>query len=329
LEGRVALSSATAERTIREPETRLSRDRPIAVHELSDASRRRAHQLIQTLGYRLASESSPEELLRRAAGQDPPGVLLAAMPEGRELVEQLLALPRPPVVVASLAGPATTAQQRFAEIQADLYAVRPHSLESLGPALHAATVLAEQRGELGAARAATERLRQQLHQVGHSGDVTGFQHFEYFKKLLVLEIKRAKRFGYSIAVCLVAPDPWEEDEEPSEEIQRKLRHKAARAIISCIRDIDIPVDYADDRMLLFLPYTDVDGAREVGERVAGAVARAAHTREGDRAVKLTVSCGIAALREGKPISFARLIKDSTAALKAAQLKGGRRVVVRS
>jgi len=41
-----------------------------------------------------------------------------------------------------------------------------------------------------------------------------------------------------------------------------------------------------------------------------------------------VSIGIAALKEGKPVSFARLMRDATSALKAAQLRGGDQVVVR-
>lgn len=321
----------TAQATAVEPATRNAPVSAVAVYEVADSSRRRAQQLVQSLGYRLAVEPDLEGLQRRAASGDPVRILLAALPEGKDLVSALRDSEAPPVVIASLAGPPATGRQRFAEFQdqlAQLYAVRPHSVESLGPVLHAAHALLAQKDELVGLRGVEHRLRTQLHEAGHSGNVTGFHHFEYFKRLLVLEIKRAKRFGYSIAVCLVAPDEWQEPAPPVE-IQRKLRQKAARSIVANIRDIDIPVDYADDRMLLFLPYTDLDGAREVGERVTKAVARSAHTRDGDRTINLTVSCGISALRSGKPISFARLMKDATAALKAAQLKGGRRVIVRA
>ena len=43
---------------------------------------------------------------------------------------------------------------------------------------------------------------------------------------------------------------------------------------------------------------------------------------------LTASVGIATPRSGKSPSFARLIRDAHAALKAAQLKGGNRAIIR-
>jgi len=39
--------------------------------------------------------------------------------------------------------------------------------------------------------------------------------------------------------------------------------------------------------------------------------------------------GIAALKPGKQVSFAKLVRDASMALRAAQLKGGARVVVKS
>jgi diguanylate cyclase (GGDEF)-like protein len=126
----------------------------------------------------------------------------------------------------------------------------------------------------------------------------------------------------------VAPDPFAEP-DPSEELQNELSEKLAAAIGASIRDIDMPVDYAEDRMLLFLPYTDAAGAREVGERVAKTVRNSVHGQDGIDRVGRTVSVGIAALKQDEEeLSFARLMRDANAALKAAQLKGGDRVVCR-
>jgi PleD family two-component response regulator len=87
-----------------------------------------------------------------------------------------------------------------------------------------------------------------------------------------------------------------------------------------IRDIDLPVDYADGRFLVFLPYTDLAGAERVGERLE---------REVRQQGGPTVSVGIAALEKGKGVSFAKLVRDAAMALRAAQLKGGAQVVVKS
>jgi len=290
----------------------------------------RARQAITNLGYRLATEATADAIERRCLGENPPDLLIVSLPEGQDLVDRIKTVPRPPIIMGSLAGPPATARERFAAFDVPLYAVRPHSVESLGPVVHAAGMLVRSRDRIAAMRSTEDRLRERLHQTGHSGNVTGFQHFEFFKRILVLELKRAKRYGYSIAVCLIAPDSLPDDvgRQTATTLKEKLARKVAAAITKSIRDIDIPVDYADDRMLLFLPYTDSAGAQEVGERVLQIVRSSVHTKERDKQVQMTVSIGIAGLVEGKELSFARLIKDASTALKAAQLKGGNRVVNR-
>lgn len=302
----------------------------VAVYETMESAHTRARQAIQKLGYRLAMESSADAIERRCLGDNPPDLLIVSLPEGQDLVDRVKSVPRPPIIMGSLAGPPATARERFAAFDVPLYAVRPHSVETLGPLVHAAGMLAQSRDRIRALRSAEDRLRDRLHQAGHSGNVTGFQHFEFFKKILVLELKRAKRYGYGIAVCLIAPDPLPQNigRSASATLRETLARKVAAAITKSIRDIDIPVDYADERMLLFLPYTDSAGAQEVGERVLEIVRSSVHTKERDKLVRMTVSIGIAALGEGKEVSFARLIKDANTALKAAQLKGGNRVVNR-
>lgn len=292
-----------------------------------ESAQRRTRAAVQDLGCRLTEDSTTEAIEKRGLGDEPPEILVVAMPEGQELVETLRGAPRPPVIVASLAGPPQKARQRFGDFDADLYTVRPNSADSLGPVVHAATMLSKSNHRIQALRSAEDRMRERLQEAGHSGEVAGFQNFEFFKRTLVLEIKRAKRYGYGIAVCVVAPDPYA-DPGPSPSLREELSRKLAEAITSSIRDIDMPVDYAEERMLLFLPYTDADGAREVGERVAKTVRATAHAREGVDHIGMTVSIGISALGQDQEVSFARLMRDANAALKAAQLKGGDRVVCR-
>jgi diguanylate cyclase (GGDEF)-like protein len=299
----------------------------IAVFEAMDSARRRALDAVKGLAYRVTEDATEEAIVGRCLGDDPPEIVIVSLPEGATLVESLRGVPRPPVIVASLAGPPKKARARFADFDADLYTVRPNSPDSLGPVLHAAVMLSQSHHRIQALRSAEDRMRERLQEAGHSGAIAGFQHFEFFQRMLVLEIKRAKRYGYGIAVCVVAPDPMD-DPGPSASVREELTSKLASAVTSSIRDIDMPVDYAEERMLIFLPYTDAAGAREVGERVAKTVRSTAHVRERVDHFGLSVSIGIAALREDQEVSFARLMRDANAALKAAQLKGGDRVVCR-
>lgn len=300
----------------------------VAVFEATDSARRKTRDAAQGLGYGLTEDETADAIESRGLGADPPEIVIIAMPEGAELALALRGTPRPPVIVASLAGPHKKAVERFANFDADLYTVRPASPDSLGPVLYAATILCQRNHRIQALRSAEDRMRERLQEAGHSGSVPGFHHFEFFRRILVLEIKRAKRYGYGIAVCVVAPDPYSEP-EPSEALRSELSEKLAAAVSASIRDIDMPVDYAEDRMLLFLPYTDAPGAREVGERVAQTVRKSVHGLDGSEHIGRTVSVGIAALKQDKEeLSFARVMRDANAALKAAQLKGGDRVVCR-
>ena len=300
----------------------------VAVYEATDSARSKTRDAAKGLDYRLTEDESPEAIEKRCLGEEPPEIVVVAMPEGASLAAALRSTPRPPVIVASLAGPHKKARERFAKLDADLYTVRPASPDSLGPVMHAAEMLCQRNHRIQALRSAEDRMRERLQDAGHSGSVPGFQHFEFFRRILVLEIKRAKRYGYGIAVCVVSPDPYGEP-GPSEELRGVLKEKLAAAVAASIRDIDMPVDYAEDRMLLFLPYTDAKGAREVGERVAKTVRKSVHGMDGSDHIGTTVSVGIAALKQDKEdLSFARVMRDANAALKAAQLKGGDRVVCR-
>ncbi len=302
----------------------------VAVFESAKSHVERARSSVTGLGYQLLPETEAADIVTCIASDAPPDVVLVGDPGG----DEVLAACRDrtdgrPVSILALAGPAASAGQRCAEAGADLYALRPHSRDSLAPPLHAARGLIAERQRLDELRATEEILRARLRRYGEADAATGLQHFDFFRQLLIMELKRAKRYRYSLAACLVALDPWPADHpEPSPEAARLVRTRVASAIVSCIRDIDIPVEFADDRFLAFLPYTDLAGAEQVGRRIAAAVKKSGGVRVAGDEIAQTVSVGISALRPGKPVSFARLMRDASAAVRAAQLKGGGRVVVR-
>jgi diguanylate cyclase (GGDEF)-like protein len=304
--------------------TRL--DVTVGVHEPTPTHAKRAREVVKGLGYRLAAESSEDALLDRIRGPKRPEVILIGSRGSETFIDACHDLgSASPVVILAMSGPASGARERFEHSGADLFVLRPHSKDSLAAILTAAASLAEERRRLHAHRASEEQLRERLLRYGEADAATGFQHFDFFKKVLVTELKRAKRYNYPLAACLIALDPSDDDMPAS--IVRALRTRAALAVASCIRDIDIPVDFAEDRFLVFLPYTDLDGAERVGRRIAESVARDGNVEDDEFIYHISVSIGIAALPQGT-VSFARLMRDSNAALRAAQLKGGGRVVVR-
>ena len=298
----------------------------VAVLESSQANQKRARELADELGYPLALDLEADSLSARLR-EAPPAAIIVGLPEHAEAAAECLALDGDrPIVIASLAAPAATARARAGAAGVDLFTVRPHSRDSLSAALAAAETMATLRDRMRALRGSEDLLRERLRRYGQSDLATGFFHVDFFERVLVMELKRAKRYGYSLAACLIGLDPGEEP--PPAAVGRRLRSQVAAAIVKIVRDIDMPVDLAEDRMLVFLPYTDLDGATRVGRRIAGAVAAGPDVVDGERSFKPSASIGIAALKPGKPISFARLMRDAQSALKAAQLRGGAQVVVR-
>jgi diguanylate cyclase (GGDEF)-like protein len=230
-------------------------------------------------------------------------------------------------VLVALSGETADGLRSCDQVVGDSFVLRPYKRDAVAASLRAmATVRFERRRATKLeADLAAERAR--LLRFGEVDPLTGFPHFEFFKKLLVIELKRARRYGYSLAACLVA-----QDEAPGPAVsaaaQKQVHAQIARLVRTVIRDIDQPVDYADGHFLVFLPYTDLAGAERVGRRLETAVRAAPPVDDGGRRVSMTVSVGIAALKKGREVSFARLIRDASTALRAAQLKGGGRVVVR-
>jgi GGDEF domain-containing protein len=234
-----------------------------------------------------------------------------------------------PVVVGIVDAAPDAVLARIAAHNADLFVLTPVSAARLAPLLYAAQQLAVARDRIRAAELAEAAVRERLLRYGEADSETGFQHFDFFKHYVVTELKRAKRYRYPIAACLVAIDPWPDGlPVPPPSALRQLRIRVASAISASVRDIDVPVDLGDDRFLMFLPYTGLDGAKPVGLRVAKVVAESGRIEVDGKVHRLSVSVGIAALKPGSPVSFAQLMRHASAALRAAQSKGGGKVVVR-
>jgi diguanylate cyclase (GGDEF)-like protein len=307
--------------------SQLSHVLSVLVHDAQKRDAERAAVLVQDLGYRTIPVDDRDYAQKVISGIAPPDVLLVGLPGGEDLARAARARgeERPSVILA-LAGNVQTdeAIRRCNMLGADAYVTRPYKKEGLAPVLRSAILLRGERRRSSILSADLETERARPLRLGEVDPATGFHHFDFFKTLLTLELKRAKRYGYSLAACLVAIDKAAAASAKSS----GLHTQVARALRSVIRDIDMPVDYADGKFLVFLPYTDLAGAERVGHRLEAAVRTFdAFDAEG-HPISPSVSVGIAALKPGRQVSFAKLVRDASSALKAAQLKGGGRVVVR-
>jgi hypothetical protein len=243
----------------------------VTVAETGKANEKRLYELLAELGAELGTGGS---------------IVFAGLPGGEAVARAARA--RQATVVLSIAE-RDDGLLRCRELDADLFVTRPVSRDALAAAVQAAVRIAASRTP--AARSTPP--------------------VDLFQRMVLVEMKRAQRFGYAISACLVAVDG-----EPSEEKDRAV----VATLQKQVRDVDLPVVLESGRYLVLLPYTTPTAALPVGERIERAVRTSQHA---------TVSVGIAGLPAGaRHTSFARLVAHASSALRAAQLKGGAQVVVR-
>jgi diguanylate cyclase (GGDEF)-like protein len=289
---------------------------PRAVHLIdpNKSQRDKGAAVLDALGFepRMANDAFEAHALI-----DGTAAVIASHPAALEIYPRLRTMGVP--FVASLSARQARPTAIAHHIGADAYIIRPYKKETMGIALYSAAN----------ARLLRDRaLRAELALADVSGvprrdSTSGMLHIDLFKTLLPLEIRRARRHGYPIAICVVSIDPLPN----AKEVTAEMALACEPFIRGAVRDVDLAVRYGDGRFLVFLPHTDLRGAEAVGRRIVNEI-RNCRLRAGGVELMLTASVGIATPRPGKPPSFARLIRDAHAAVKAAQLKGGDRAVVR-
>lgn len=151
---------------------------------------------------------------------------------------------------------------------------------------------------------------------------TNFYTFAHFKEVLFVEVKRARRYGFPLALALVAFDPISGRRDA--ELQTQLMGGLALAIRRSLRDTDYPVQHSSDRVLLLMPHTDLAGSLIVARRICERVARAT-LQAGDTIVHPTISLGVAAGEPGREYGFSDLVRQAQDGLTVAMSRGGNRV----
>ncbi len=302
----------------------------IFVFEPQPGQLERCVAVVKEAGYQVTAASTTEEATASLEDASFTALLVAHGKPGIELsqyVREFTSCHAP--LLALLDRRALDRDAALAEMAADGFLLRPFSSGSLLAVLSVADRLRPLTQRLAQVEREMAEAAPQLRRLaGAINNRTGFYQFEFIKDLLVVEVRRAKRYGYPLAILLVGLDAipaLPELNKPN--LQREITGGLAVAIAKSIRDIDIPIHYADDRILVFLPHTDLAGAEEVGRRIKRRIKRITYRGEGITA-QLTASVGVAGVSAGESLTFSRLIKDATTALRAAQLKGGDKVMKR-
>lgn len=306
----------------------MANDARILLIEPQKTARENLFETLVSLGYDVMVATNREEAAERVDDFEPDVVLSSHAVMDAELgnylreVADVLAA----VVVVFPRG-TKNPDRRAAELGADGGFCRPVSRDTFVFMLRLAEAIARARQDAGEHQRRSHELGERLERLGDVRPGQRFYHYEFFKHLLLVEIRRAKRYKYPLSVCLVELDPYR---LPPGQLtaRREIRASVARAVSESIRDIDIPVYVGGERILIVLPHTPLEGAKKVARRVARLIREGMHP-VGDDVRQITASIGVSGLDQTRRLSFSQLIREAQAALNTARDKGGDTIISRT
>lgn len=136
--------------------------------------------------------------------------------------------------------------------------------------------------------AEAERLSQ-------TDDLTKLHNARYLRQYLTNEIKRARRYGSSVAAIFLDLDDFKRvNDIHGHLVGSHILMEMAAVILASVRDTDAVARYGGDEFVVVLPETQLEQAERVAERLREKTAGHAFTGGRRLQLKLTASFGVAA-----------------------------------
>lgn len=163
---------------------------------------------------------------------------------------------------------------------------------------------------------------------GAAAQKLGVVSAEVFQRFMGLEVRRANRYGFPLAVLSIKVDalPKTFNKAWVQALEDQLRPALSSAIRACVREIDLSTtpDLADT--LVLMPHTDIAGAGIVAERIRHRVSHQPY-HFGRTKIQPTVSVGVA-VTHGERTTDKDLLALSQSRRDRAATNGGNQVCSR-
>lgn len=185
-------------------------------------------------------------------------------------------------------------------------------------------------GTLCVYRDATEKVRkeEQLKEIANTDFLTGLNNRRYFSFLAAREFHRAKENNESLALLMLDIDYFKTiNDTYGHDIGDKALQAFAAHLRQCSRRSDVLGRYGGEEFCVLLPFTDLEVATRIAERVRMHFEKTAIDNKGQK-ISWTVSIGVAINGSGVA-SVETLIKHADIACYAAKQHGRNQVMTYS
>ncbi len=213
------------------------------------------------------------------------------------------------------------------QVGADVVLARPLNDRDLGIICSLLFSISELRTRVAFLEEENIGLRHSLGSDLYMDAETQFYRFDIFKHIILMEIKKAKRYGHVVSLLLLGFDKYSELMSWLNPNQRRdLFAMLKKAVVSNIRDIDIPLAFSEEKILVVMPHTDLKSAIVMAGRIrdrVGEISPPASLAKLD----LSFSAAVASTQGDPEAGFGAMIQNAVRGLQEALVKGGGAVMV--
>ena len=139
-------------------------------------------------------------------------------------------------------------------------------------------------------------LHNRIKKLSITDGLTGLYVYRYFQDKLEEELRRAQRYQEQLSVIVVDIDAFKSINDTHGHLVGDMVLKEISQILRNVcREVDIIARYGGDEFVVILPQTEREGSFYLAERARKTIKNYEFQSPGNEPIKLTVSCGVAAL----------------------------------
>lgn len=165
----------------------------------------------------------------------------------------------------------------------------------------------------------------ELSELVRTDPLTGLFNFRHFREVMEVEMERTKRTNQPTALVMVDLDHFKKVNDTwGHEAGNQVLISTAKAMQSCIRQLDVACRYGGEEFAIILPAANSLIAKQVAQRICDTIASKPVMVDGVD-ISTTASLGIAILQANQLCSVEALVERADQALYQAKQSGRNQV----